>query len=334
MARSSELEITRFLSLLRSAGPTKFVSGQTLAKRTGMSRSAVWKKIHRLRRYGYGIESVQGLGYRLVHNTQLPVPWELKKLLKTKFIGKDVIYMDTAESTQGVALDLASKKQEANGTVVIANEQRNARGRLKRKWISPPGGLWFSVLLRPEIPTAAITLLPFVAALAVREAIVRITSLDAHVKWPNDVMISARKVAGILLDVSTEAEHVNYAVIGIGINANIDESEIALKIVDTQGITSLKTELGREVDMLGLLALILEKLEGYLDLLTRSGASAIISEWKNCTDMLGRRVVVSQNYATVHEGLAIDLLEDGSLVVQAESGNEITVTSGDVRVRY
>lgn len=334
MRRDSEQEIIRFLSLLRSAGTSTYVSGQSISKQTGISRSAVWKKIRRLQKYGYGIDSAPGLGYRLVRNTDLPVPWELKKLLKTSFIGKDILYMDIAESTQTVALALANKSQEANGTVVIADQQRHGRGRLKRKWNSPPGGLWFSVLLRPETPPLAITALPFLASLAVRETITGSTSLDAQLKWPNDVMISGKKVAGILLDASMEAEHVNYVVIGIGINANVDASAVMPKIVNGQGVTSLQNELGHEVNRLQFISMVLQKLEDYLSLLNRAGAGAVISEWKKHTDMFGKRIVVFQNEVPAHEGIAIDLNEDGSLVVQVGSGKKIAVNSGDVRVRY
>ncbi|MGI0038048.1 MAG: biotin--[acetyl-CoA-carboxylase] ligase [Nitrososphaera sp.] len=334
MRRSRDQKITRLLSLLRSVGPSGYVSGQSLAKRAEVSRSAVWKQVRGLRQYGYGIESTRGLGYKLVSDTQNPVPWELEKILRTNTIGKDVIYLPLAESTQSIALSIAEKNEEANGTVVIAERQQSGRGRLKRKWLSPEGGLWFSVLLRPSIPTSSITLLPLVAAIAVREAIATTTKLNPRLKWPNDVMISGKKVAGILLDISAEAELVNYAIVGIGVNANVDASAITAKITDTQGITSLQNELGHEVSRLELLRLILENLEYNLDMLARGGENQVISAWKKVTDMLGRKVAVWQNDKVVHEGVAADLGRDGSLILELESGKKVTITTGDVRVRY
>jgi BirA family biotin operon repressor/biotin-[acetyl-CoA-carboxylase] ligase len=269
-----------------------------------------------------------------VTETQHPVPWELKRILKTSYVGSEVVYLPIADSTQSTALTIANKTDDANGTVVIADRQKSGRGRLKRKWVSPSGGLWFSVLLRPRIPTSSITLLPFVAALAVREGIAKATGLDAHLKWPNDVMISGKKVGGILLDVSAEAEAVNYAVIGIGINVNVDMTEIRSKIPDVQEITSLKSELGHEVSRLELIRRVLESLEYFLALLIRKGAYEVISAWKNHSDMLGRRITILQNDKPIHNGRALDLGDDGSLIVKIDSGKTIAVTSGDVRLRY
>lgn len=332
--RSKDQKIVRLLSLLRSAGSSGYVSGQSLAKRAEVSRSAVWKQVRGLKQYGYDIESTRGMGYRLVSDTQNPVPWELKKILRATIIGKDVVYLPVAKSTQSIALLIAEKNAEANGTVVIAEKQESGRGRLKRKWFSPEGGLWFSVILHPSIPTQSITLLPLVAALAVREAIAKTTKLDPQLKWPNDIMLSRKKVAGILLDISAEAEWVKYAVLGVGINANVDASVISSMINDTQGITTLRTELGHDVSRLALLRFTLEDLESNLGLLAREGENEVISAWKKYTDMIGRKVSVLQNNKVVHEGVAVDLGQDGSLILETESGRRVTITYGDVRVRY
>jgi BirA family biotin operon repressor/biotin-[acetyl-CoA-carboxylase] ligase len=334
MSRGTDRKLMRLLSLLRAAGPAGYISGQSLAKSGKISRSAIWKQVRTLRQYGYGIESSRGLGYRLVTDTTNPVPWELGKILKTKFIGRDVLYLQVAESTQSVALSIAARNESANGIVVIAESQEAGRGRQKRRWFSPRGGLWFSVLLRPRIPTSSITLIPLVAALAVREAIAETTMLEPRLKWPNDIMISGKKVAGILVDIGAEADLVNYAVIGVGVNANVDAAAISAKVADTQGVTSLQNELGHEVSALDLLRHILENLEHNLDLFAGGGESQILSAWKKHSDMLGRKVAVLQNGKIVHEGVAVDLGRDGSLVLEMDSGKKVTVISGDVRVRY
>ncbi|MGI0048424.1 MAG: biotin operon repressor, partial [Nitrososphaera sp.] len=167
-------ELGEFVLLLRS--DARYISGQALATKTGISRSAVWKQIKALRRFGYAIESRHGLGYRLAGQTDLPLPWELVRVLRTVFVGKQVIFHEIADSTQDLAVSLADRL-DSHGTVVIALQQKSGRGRQKRKWVSPKGGIWLSVILKPDIPTAKITLLPFVAALAACDAI-RATGLD------------------------------------------------------------------------------------------------------------------------------------------------------------
>jgi BirA family biotin operon repressor/biotin-[acetyl-CoA-carboxylase] ligase len=334
MRNTPDRGILEYLSALRSAGPTGYVSGQFLAKRAGISRSAVWKQVIRLRSYGYGITSVRGQGYKLVSETEFPVPWELKARLRTSVIGRTIIYLKTTNSTQSTAISIAGTEPDPNGTVVIAELQKGGRGRLNRKWVSPLGGLWFSVVLKPKIPTASITLLPFVTALAVRDAIAVSTGLEARLKWPNDVMISGRKVAGILLDISAEADSVNYAVIGVGINVNVDAADISARISGSQEITSIKNELGHDANRLKIIQVALERLEAHLQDLYKKGSSEIIATWKKQAGMLGRHVSIIQDGKTLCEGVASDVDIDGSLVIATGSGDKIRIASGDVRVRY
>jgi BirA family biotin operon repressor/biotin-[acetyl-CoA-carboxylase] ligase len=316
-----------FVSLFQSEGG--YVSGQALADRAGISRSAVWKQIRALRRYGYSIESRHGLGYRLAGRTDLPVPWELAKILQTGFVGRQVVFRESTDSTQSLALALAGRP-DSHGLVVVAEQQKSGRGRQKRRWLSPKGGVWLSVVLKPSIPTAKITLLPFVAALAVCDAI-RAAGLDARLKWPNDVMISGKKVAGILLDISAEADQVNHAVIGIGINANVDSAAISERL-DGIKITSMSDELGRPTSRLELTKALLENLERYYLEMERRGAGAILQKWKKNSDMLGRKVAVTQGGGTI-QGVAADVNGDGSLLLRTGEG-EVSVVSGDITVRY
>lgn len=306
-----------------------YISGQALARKAGISRSAVWKQIKALRRYGYAVESRHGLGYRLAGQTDLPVPWELVGVLRTLFVGKQVMFREMVDSTQNLAVSLADR-HDSHGAVVIAEQQKSGRGRQKRKWLSPKGGVWLSVVLKPDIPTAKITLLPFVAALAACDAI-RATGLDAQLKWPNDVMISGKKVAGILLDISAESEQVNYAVIGIGINANVDSAAISARL-DGVKITSISDELGRNVSRLDLVKALLENLERYYLEMEERGPIAILQKWKKNSEMLGHRVTVTQNNRTVR-GVAADVNDDGSLLLRTSDG-DINIVSGDINVRY
>ena len=321
--------LQEFVALLEES--SGYISGQLLAKKTGISRSAVWKHVRRLRQCGYDIESLHGRGYRLAGPTEYPVPWELAKLLNTSFVGKgEMVYRQSAESTQSIAISLAEKgKIDA---VVIAEQQSGGRGRMKRKWLSPRGGVWVSVVLKPAVPTVTSTMLPFVAAIAVCDAIKEATNLAVTLKWPNDVMVEGKKVAGILLDLSAEAETVNYAVIGIGINANVDTTKLKIDREGRPAVTSLADELGHDVNRLQLAKMLLEKIERFYLALEKNGPAAIIAEWRKRSDMMGKKVDVIQQDKR-YDGVAADVNDDGSLRLRTARGN-MNVTSGDVLVSY
>jgi BirA family transcriptional regulator, biotin operon repressor / biotin---[acetyl-CoA-carboxylase] ligase len=254
-------------------------------------------------------------------------------VLHTLFVGKQkIVYRQTTDSTQNIAISLAEENLNSHGIVIIAEQQKNGRGRQKRKWLSPKGGIWLSVVLKPHIPTAQITLLPFAAALAVRDAIKKSTELNAKIRWPNDVTISGKKVAGILIDISIEAEQVNYAVIGIGINANVDSSVISSCLENSITVTSISDELGHNTSMLGLTRELLERLEYYYLELERRGPWTIIEKWKKNSDILGRKVVVVQNNKTI-QGIAADIKDDGSLLLRTDHG-DMKVVADDIHVWY
>jgi BirA family biotin operon repressor/biotin-[acetyl-CoA-carboxylase] ligase len=326
-------EEEEILSLLDSR-KGYYISGKSLAIEAGISRSALWKQITSLRRYGYIIESRHGLGYRLAGQTDLPLPWELAKLLQTLFVGKQKIiyYRHTIHSTQKIAISFAEENPHSHGIVIIAEQQKSGRGRQKRKWISPKGGIWLSVVLKPHIPTTKITLFPFAAALAVSDTIKKCTQLDAKLRWPNDVTISGKKVAGILIDINTEVEQVNYAVIGVGINANIDSSAISSRLENNVTVTSISDELGHNTSILELTKELLERLEYYYFELERPGPCTIIEKWRKNSDILGRKVAVVQNNKTI-QGIAADINEDGSLLLRA-GRKYINVVADDICVRY
>ena len=320
------------LSLLRLQ--EGYISGKILSKKTGISTSGISKWIKTLRKYGYDIESKHRMGYRLAGETNLPLPWELKKVLHTSFVGKDkIIYRLTTDSTQNLAILLAEKNPSSNGIVIIAGQQKSGRGRQNRKWLSPMGGIWLSVVLRPRISTLKITLLPFAAALAVCDAIKKTTQLNAKLRWPNDVTISGKKVAGILIDISMEAERINYAVIGIGINANVDSSAISSYLEKRIKVTSLSDELGHKMNILGLTKVVLERLEYYYMELKHCVPHTIIEKWKKNSDILHQKVAVVQNNRTI-QGIAADLNDDGSLLVRINDCENINLVASDIHVIY
>jgi BirA family transcriptional regulator, biotin operon repressor / biotin---[acetyl-CoA-carboxylase] ligase len=311
-----------------------YISGKNLSNETGISISAISKWIKILRKFGYNIESRHSRGYRLIGETDLPVPWELARLLDTIFVGKaKIVYQRTTHSTQNLAILLAEKNPDSDGIVIIAEQQKSGRGRENRKWLSPKGGIWLSVILRPRMPASIITLLPFAAALAVCEAIKKTTQLDAKLRWPNDVTISCKKVAGILIDSSIEAERINYAVIGIGVNANVKSSLISAHLEKSIKVTSLSEELGHETSILGLTKEILERLEYYHIQMEHSVPHTIIDKWKKNSDILGQKVALMQRNRTI-QGMVADVKHDGSLVVRADNCEDIDVVASDVYVRY
>jgi len=326
------MKTEEFLFLL--ASNKSYLSGKVLAREAGISRSAVRKHIGRLRKYGYNIQSTHRMGYKLLRKSELPLPWELAKILKTSFLGKQkmVHYRHTISSTQKTAISIATKKPRTHGFVIIAEEQKKAHGRLMRNWLSPKGGLWLSVILKPSMTNSKVTLLPLAAGLAVVDAIKRITQLDPKLRWPNDVTISGKKVAGILIDIGMESEQVNYAVVGVGIDANIDSSTIFTHLAGSVPVTSISDELGHSINMLSLTKELLERLEYYYFKLERSGPRAIIQNWKKNSDILGCEVSVVQNNRTVR-GVAADINEDGSLLLRTEYGY-IDIISDDILVRY
>jgi len=320
------------LSLLRLQNG--YISGKTLAKEIGISTSGISKRIRNLRKYGYNIESRHRIGYRLAGETDLPLPWELVKVLHTMFLGKEkIIYRLTTHSTQNLAILLAEKNPGSDGLVIIAEQQTSGRGRRNRTWLSPKGGIWLSVVLRPRISASKMTLLPFAAALAVCDAIKKTTQLDAKLRWPNDVTISGKKVAGILIDSSMEGERIDYAVIGMGINANFDPSAISSHLEKSIKVTSLSDELGHKTSILGLTKEVLERLEYYYLELKNCFPHTLIDEWKKNSDILHQKVVVIHNNRTI-QGIAADVKDDGSLLVRTDDCGNINVVANDIHVRY
>jgi BirA family biotin operon repressor/biotin-[acetyl-CoA-carboxylase] ligase len=228
---------------------------------------------------------------------------------------------------------LAENNPSSDGMVIIAEQQTSGRGRENRKWLSPKGGIWLSVVLRPRISASKITALPFAVALAICDAIKKTTQLDPKLRWPNDVTIRGKKVAGILIDLSIEAEQINYAVIGIGINANVDSSAISSCLENGTKVTSLCDEVGHKISMLGLTKEILERLEYHYIQLKYCLPHAIIEQWKNNSDILHQKVEVIQNDKTIH-GIAADVKEDGSLLVRTKGCNNINVVASSTHVKY
>lgn len=304
------------------------ISGEEISSTLGISRSAVWKHINELRKMGYEINSSRSEGYLLVSRTTQMLPYELAKYLKTRFIGKNAKYFTSIPSTTWVAKELCARKipAELHGTIVIAEEQTGGMGRLGRAWVSPAGGIWFTLILTPAIPLEHLFMITMAGSIAVVRAIKKEYGLGALIKWPNDIYLGDKKVAGLLLELSAEADIVHYCLLGIGIDANISQDKLPPDLRRTA--TSLNTEYGGEIDRVKLLARVLKELEQRYLLLESEEYGTIIREWKSLSMTLDHRVQI-KTLKKSFEGEAIDIDEHGALIIRKDNGRIERVIAGD-----
>jgi BirA family biotin operon repressor/biotin-[acetyl-CoA-carboxylase] ligase len=255
----------------------------------------------------------------------------LQEGLQTNLLGKRTFFMRKVGSTNDWAKKLASLGAP-EGTVTIAETQTAGRGRLDKEWASPKGGLWLSVILRPKnsVPAEAVNLV-FVAGLAVAEVLRELYDLPIETKWPNDVLVNDRKVCGILTEMNTTNKTVNYVVVGIGINANLDVEKVFQGKL-SEVATSLEKELGRTVDLDILFKTLLERLECLYELSIKEGFKPILSNWKGYARFLGHQIEVT-SHGGKQNGLAHDVEADGALIVRFENGTMKRILEGDVSIR-
>ena len=318
----------KVLNLLKSHD-TEYLSGQDLSDVLKISRVAVWKHIKKIRSLGYQIESKQKLGYKLVGITKYLLPWEIKDGLKTKWIGKKIYYFDTIDSTQSYALEIAENKNE-DGTVVIAHKQTKGKGRMNRKWVSPEGGIWLSVILQPKTDFSLTTLFPIAAAVALSSAIKSATGIKTELKWPNDVLINGKKVCGVLVDASLTSNQIDYIVLGVGINFNIQTSTIEKNIKNTgnySGITSLMKH-AENIKAVELIQSFLFELENTIELLMQGGEKNIVKKWIKNSSTIGKNITLKTNEGEI-KGIASKIDSDGALIIQQKGKNQ-RVLVGDV----
>jgi len=307
-----------------------FVSGNTLCEQLNVSRTTVWKHIEQLRKAGYGIEASTNKGYRLVHRPDALFPAEITGYLQGQRFGHAFTYKDSVTSTNDEALLFARSGAE-EGHVVVANEQTRGRGRRGHSWFSPPGtGIWMSVIARPRIALAQASSLTLFVAVAVARAVKEITGLQSGIKWPNDIVISGRKVCGILVEVSALAEQVQHAIIGIGLNVNVPADQFPLDLRAKAG--SLQSETGRTYRRSWVLAVLLKHLQKVYDLfISEGGFAAIRDEWVQYNITLGQRVSVRTD-GTTWTGQAIAIDESGVLEMIDDRGVRRRVHSGDLEL--
>ncbi len=307
-----DFSFLKILSFLK-AHESEFLSGQDMSDILKISRVAVWKDIKKIRLLGYKIESKQNLGYRLVDSSELLLPWEITQNLNTKFLGKRVYYFDSTDSTQNFAMEIASNDKE-NGTVVISKKQTGGRGRMKRKWKSPTGGIWMSIIIHPKFDVSYTTLVPIATSLALCMAIEKILKIKPELKWPNDVTLKGKKVAGVLVDTSIISNEIENMVLGIGINFKIKPHELASTIKKTPNFYGVATLVKKNERALPLVHQFLYELEKVFQLINSRRIRKIKNEWTKRSSTIGRNVSIITSEGNVN-GKAVKIDSDGALII-------------------
>jgi BirA family transcriptional regulator, biotin operon repressor / biotin---[acetyl-CoA-carboxylase] ligase len=317
----------QILNALRAARDGA-VSGAELSQKLGVSRAAIWARIEELRLLGYDIEASPHRGYRLLNAPDLLHADDLlSRLGKTKVIGRDIRVFQETTSTNDVIEKLA-RDGVKEGVVVFAESQSKGRGRLGRKWMSPARkGLWFSVLLRPKLRPQETTQLTVASATALRRAIQAQTGLKPEIKWPNDILVGGRKVAGILTEMNAELDQVKYVILGIGVDVNLGQSDFPSELRQTA--TSLKAECGKPLSRAGLAVAILRELDEDYSRITSGRFAAVADEWEAHGTTIGQEVVIRTGDRQIR-GRAEALGDDGALLLRTEHGHLERIVGGDV----
>jgi len=314
------------LGFLAEAGD-EFVSGEAISDKLGLTRAAVWKHVESLRAHGYRIDAMPARGYRLAEVPDRLSPLELRPLLNTHDLGQVLHWYEELGSTSDRAKELADEGAD-HGTVVVAEAQTAGRGRRGRIWASPPRrNLYFSVVLRPELPPARAAELTLVASIALCDAL-RQAGVQAGIKWPNDLLASGRKIAGILTELAAEPDRVQWVVVGAGVNVNARAEDFPEEL--RAGATSVLLERGQAAPRALLAAACFTALEEWLDRHAEEGFGPVREAWRERSVTLGREVIVKADGREI-AGTAEDIDESGALLVRSRAGVE-RILSGDVQL--
>ena len=300
---------SKILKILRENNGV--LSGEAISEQLGVSRVAVWKHIKKLKELGYEIETF-GNGYKMLHSPDALFPWEFPER------SEKIHYYPETTSTMDVAWEMG-RKDCPDFTVVIADRQTRGRGRMARTWLSEDGGIYFSMILRPRIPSVLSFQVNFAASLTLAKLLRNMFDIDALVKWPNDILIGKAKLSGMLSELETKGDMVSFINLGIGINVNNDPSPKEQKAL------SLKQVLGKEVCRREILGRFLDELEQVMQQLPDD---TIISQWKKYTGTLQKQVRITTLKDTFY-GFAEDVDDTGALMLRKDDGTVKKVIYGD-----
>lgn len=318
---------TEILKYLKEADG--YVSGQELCERLGVSRTAVWKVMRQLEEAGYPIEAVRNRGYRLADIVDVLSKEEIESVLTISCFGRNLVFLKEVDSTNNEVRRMA-EAQAPEGTLAVAEQQTGGKGRRGRSWTSPPGaGIWMSFLVRPEFPPESASMLTLVAAMAVQQGICQTTGLACMIKWPNDIVLNGKKICGILTEMSSEEDTIRYVVVGIGVNANIEQFPEDIR----DKATSLRIESGRQWNRAQLINGILMAWEDYYQIYLKTLDMSFLG------DSYNQNLVNSQNQVRVlaslgeYTGISMGINSKGELLVKREDGQIVSIMSGEVSVR-
>ncbi|MEQ6377705.1 biotin--[acetyl-CoA-carboxylase] ligase [Bacillaceae bacterium S4-13-58] len=311
---------------LLSKDPNQFYSGQELSEKIGISRTAIWKHMNELKRDGYEIEAVSRKGYRIQRFPNKVSSNTLQWGLKTEWLGQEIHHFESVSSTQSIAHTMA-QEGAPHGTVVIADEQTSGRGRLNRPWhSSSENGIWMSLVLRPSIEPFRAPQLTLMTATVLVEVIREFTTLDPRIKWPNDIMINGKKIAGILTELQAEQDQIQYVILGIGINVN--QTDFPEEIKDIA--SSLKQESGQPLSRVSIIQSFFGKFEEAFQTYIEFGFKQFKNKWEQSGYRLGELAIIESGRTQI-EGKLVGIDENGGLVVLDDRLKLRTFYSAQIR---
>jgi len=305
-----------------------WISGESISRSLSVSRAAIWKHIQKLREDGYLIESSPKKGYILKKTSPLLLTHEIREGLSTEVFGRrDIIYFSETDSTNTRAKALADQGAP-EGTVIVSEKQTVGRGRKGRNWFSPSReGIYVSLILRPDISPDEAPKTTLLTAVAVAEALISLTRLKVNIKWPNDILISGKKIAGILKEIKAEMDAIDYIIVGLGLNVNTPDFPDDIR----EKATSILIETGAPFSRVRVIKEYLKQYERYYKIFGSIGFDPILARWKTLSNIIGQQITV-ESMGTEHTGQVQDIDKDGVLILKDNSGQYHRIFSGDVRL--
>ncbi|HNR64721.1 MAG TPA: biotin--[acetyl-CoA-carboxylase] ligase [Atribacterota bacterium] len=299
-----------------------------LSNKLLLTKTDIEKQVEQLSQLGYHLSIDAKKGYRIVKRPDILLPFEIKKKLTTSYIGQTIYYFPELSSTNTMANQMAGEMsgKMPEGTIIIAEKQSGGKGRSGKKWISPPGGIWSSIIFYPLDISTHISLFTLMAAAAVARTIDKLfPQIRVHIKWPNDILTGGRKICGILTEMSTEKKNVKWVIVGIGINVNNDSSCLPEEIRENS--LSLKEITGHPINRINLISHLCSEIERFYEAFKNKDYSLIIEEWKTYNNVIGKKIKVNLGEKIII-GEAIGIDEKGALILKTDTAEIIEIISG------
>ncbi|HMK54130.1 MAG TPA: biotin--[acetyl-CoA-carboxylase] ligase [Methanobacteriaceae archaeon] len=302
-----------------------YLKEEEVTSHAGITAEELQNEIESLKSDGYIIDTSLSEGYRLVESPNRLLPYELQRELETKYIGQNVHYFKEVDSTNEVAKKLA-ENGAVEGTIIIAESQSRGRGRRGKRWLSPEGGVWMTIILRPDVSPVKAPQLTLITGVAVAQTLQNECQLDVGIKWPNDILIGDKKVCGILTEAAADKEFLDYVVVGIGIDLNVNVELFPPELRD--GATSLQFELEKEIYSVELVQKFLKNFENIYEDFKEGNFPEILSQWRKLSKTIGKSVAVHKKGRIVL-GEAVGITKDGILILEMEDGTLRKIISGE-----